>query len=418
MLKKRWWCLYLWGLAGILLMTGCEDAKNDGSEQTHEDLAQTEVRVAEVEIGSIAETISVTGSVFALHESRIYPKVAGRIEHIPVEEGERIVENQVLVRLEQQDFVLAQRRAEAALGTAKAALQQLRAGARGEDIRGAEATLFQAQASLEEARSDFERVSKLHEESVASRQMFDSAKARYEVARQAVRIASEQLKKSKSGPTAEDLRVAEAGVHEAEVGLEIAEQQLKDSTILAPFSGIVAEKLMNEGEMVSAVSAMAILRLVDTASVKIQAMLPEKELSRVRVGLEAFVEVEAYRGEQFPGQIRQISPVVDPVSRSFKLTIEIANPDSRLKPGMFARVKILSEQHDNTLLIPRPALSARNDETLIFVVENGEAEQRHVTIGLRTETELEILEGVQAGELVIIEGNYGLDHGERVKVVE
>ena len=415
MLKSLCCCVFV--LCCVVLMIGCKATKNEVSEQMHEDLAVTEVRIADVEIGTIVESISATGSVFACRESRIYAKVAGRIEEIAVDEGDRVLEDQILVRLEQQDFMLAQRRAVAAVDTAKAALRQLRAGARGEDIKGTEAALLQAKASLEEAKSDFERVGKLHEEAVASQQMFDSAKARYEVARQAVRIASEQLKKSKSGPTAEDLQVAEARVREAEVGLEIAEQQLLDSTILAPFAGIVAEKLMNEGEMVSAMSAMAILRLVDTKIVKVEATLPEKELNRIRIGLDAQVKVDAYRDEQFSGRIRQISPVVDPVSRSFKLTIEIPNTDFRLKPGMFAGVNILSKQHEKAHIIPRSALSANNGEHWVFVVKDGMAERRQVTLGLQTETTLEILSGLQPGEQVIIEGNYGLDNGARVRIV-
>lgn len=405
-------------LCCCVLMTGCGDGGNEEAEQTHEDLAVTEVRVAEAEIGQIVETISATGNVFALHESRIHSKVAGRVEQIPADEGDRVVKGQVLIRLEQEDFVLAKSRAEAALNTAKAALQQLKAGARGEDIKGAEAAVFQARASLEEAKSDFERVTKLHKEHVASQQMFDTAKARHEVARQAVRIASEQLKKAKSGPTTEDLQVADARVREAEVGLEIAEQQLKDSTILAPFAGIVAEKLMNAGEMVSAMSAIAILRLVNVESVKIQATLPEKEMSRVRVGLGALVDVDAYSNEQFSGRIRKISPIVDPASRSFKLTIEIPNPDFRLKPGMFARVQIHSEQHDKAVLIPRPSLNTSNGQHSVFITEKGVAKRRHVAIGMQNESTIEILDGLQAGERVIIEGNYGLNDGGKIRIKE
>jgi multidrug resistance efflux pump len=398
------------------LLTACEQSKETKtSEQIVEQQQVTEIRTAEAKIGRMVSAIAVTGAVFALREARILPKVSGRVERIMVVEGEQAEKGQVLVQLEQQDFLLAKHRAEAALGTANAAFQQLLAGARSEDIQQAQAALSQARASLEEAKGDYERIKRLHDENVASQQMHDAAKARYTIARQSVNIAFQSLKKAKTGPTEEDIQVAKARVREAEVGLEIAEQQLQDSTVQSPFPGIIAEKFVNEGEIVSSISPSPLFWLVEMRTVKIECAIPESELSRVEPGSEATIEVDAYPEDQFVGDITRISPVVDPASLTFKVTIEIPNSDYRLKPGMFARVNIVAEVHENTVIVPRSAVTRTNGKEVVFVIEGDTAVLREVIVGLQDEEFVEIIQGIQAGERVIIEGNYGLENGTRVQ---
>jgi len=417
-MMKRYYSLYfIVFFCCLWIVLGCNEPRNNNdNEDIVEEQRVTEVRTTKATIGRIVSDISTTGTVFALREARILPKISGRIETILVSEGERVEQDQVLVRLEQQDFLLSKHRAEAALGTANAALQQLLAGARGEDIQGAKAALSQTRASLEEAKGEHDRIKRLYEARVASQQMYDTVKARYKIAQQSVRIASENLKKATAGPTEEDVLVTKARVREAEVGLEMAEQQFNDSVIRAPFSGIIAEKSLNEGELVSSMSPLALLRIVDIDVVKIECAIPENEMSRVKSGAKANIAVDAYPEDQFTGSIASISPVVDPASRTFKITIEILNPDHRLKPGMFVRVKIITEIHDNTVLIPRLAVTLVDGKEAVFVAENDTAVLREATIGLRDEQFVEIVQGVQAGEQVIIEGNYGLEDGTKIKM--
>jgi HlyD family secretion protein len=366
-------------------------------------------------LGRIDRTIVTTGTVFAIRETRISPKVSGRIEAILVDEGDPVEVDQVLIRLRQEDFRLAKNQAEAALGIANAMLQQLLAGARQEDIQSAQAAVAQAEATLEEAQSEYERVKRLSEAQVASQQMYDAAKARYEIARHGLSIALEALKKAKTGPTKEDIQVAEARIREAEVGLQMADQQLHDSMIRAPFAGIVAEKFANEGEIVSSMSSSELIRIVDIETVKIECALPEKEMSQVFVGANALIGGDAYPDEQFPGKISQISPVVDPITRTFTVTINIPNADHRLKPGMFARVQIIAATHENAVLIPRSALTLVENKSVVFIAENDTAVLREVKAGLQDEDTIEILEGLQGNEQVIIEGNYGLENGTKIQ---
>ena len=117
---------------------------------------------------------------------------------------------------------------------------------------------------------------------------------------------------------------------------------------------------MNEGEIVSSMSPSEIIRLVNIDTVKIQCAIPEKEMSQVQPEGQAHIEADAYAGEQFPGRIRTISPVVDPASHTFKVTIEIPNTDHRLKPGMFARVQLITETHENVTLVPRSAITTND----------------------------------------------------------
>ena len=294
-MKRRHRMLGCFWLCALWLFCSCQNVQEQESEQkTDADTRVTLVRTAEATLGRIDRTISTTGTVFAIRETRISPKVSGSIEAILVDEGDPIEADQVLMRLRQEDFRLAKNQAEAALGTANAMLQQLLAGARQEDIQSAQAAVAQAQATLEEAQSEYERVKRLSEAQVASQQMYDAAKARYEIARHGLSIALEALKKAKTGPTEEDIQVAKARIREAEVVLQMADQQLHDSMIRAPFAGIVAEKSANEGEIVSSMSSSELIRIVDIETVKIECALPEKEMSLVFVGAAALIGVDAY----------------------------------------------------------------------------------------------------------------------------
>ncbi len=137
----------------------------------------------------------------------------------------------------------------------------------------------------------------------------------------------------------------------------------------------------------------------------------------MRVGREVEIKFSAYPGQIFKGKTKAISPIIDPEDKTCTVVIEVDNPQEQIKPGMHAEVEIPAEIHEDILLIPQEAVLVRGRK-LAFVVEEGLAKWRYIQVGLENEDYAEVLEGVEEGELVIVEGHFTLAHDAKVKIIQ
>jgi RND family efflux transporter MFP subunit len=153
-------------------------------------------------------------------------------------------------------------------------------------------------------------------------------------------------------------------------------------------------------------------------TVKIKAPISERDISRIRPGLNARIRVDAYPREVFQGVVRLISPTIDPASRSGDVEIVAANPDYRLKPGMFAKISLALEERHNVLLVPRQALRLRGNEASVFVVQDNKAHLRRVTMGLQNDTQVEIVDALTLGVIIIVAGHHKLKDKAPIKIVQ
>ena len=185
------------------------------------------------------------------------------------------------------------------------------------------------------------------------------------------------------------------------------------TTIRAPFSGTITERHQNVGNM--ARSGDALFTLVDLNTLLIYTHLPEMEWSHVAVDQEVILETDTLPDGEFRGSVLRVSPIINPQNGTFKVTIKIDDPDWRLKPGMFVRVKILADQHEDVILIPKIALLEDNE---VFVVrEDTVATRVPLTLGLQDADVTEIREGLSPGDLVVIAGHRSMKDSTRVKIV-
>jgi membrane fusion protein (multidrug efflux system) len=259
-------------------------------------------------------------------------------------------------------------------------------------IKEAKAFLEEGQAQLKNLEATLKRNQKLFEEGVLDSQRFDDV------------------------TTERDLALAR--VQRMRATLERAEQDLKDSVITAPFAGFIVEKIMNEGEMATTMPPSNIFHLVDTSSVKIECGIPEDKKTSIIIGKEAFIEVDAYPGEAFTGKITTVNPLVDISTRTFKIKIEISNPDFRLESGMFARIRLIERESRGALLIPQRVIIEEESAKKVFIVENERAVEKFITIGIIDPPLAEIIQGVSEGEIVVTEGFYALKNGIKVIIKE
>jgi RND family efflux transporter MFP subunit len=223
---------------------------------------------------------------------------------------------------------------------------------------------------------------------------------------------------------ARDSEIISLEVYDAALGqLESAEAQLMNAeinfnytSVKAPFDGIVVDRLVKLAENVTANQELFRFSEFDPLLCKIQ--VPEKELSRLRKGQTAYINVEAWPGERFQSTVLRISPVVDATTGTIRVTLQV-RARGKLSPGMFARVFLVTDTHENAVVMPKRALSIESLRDIVFVVnDEGQAVRRDIELGYE-ETELvEVLSGLEVGERVIVVGQDGLTDGTPIQVLK
>jgi membrane fusion protein, multidrug efflux system len=196
---------------------------------------------------------------------------------------------------------------------------------------------------------------------------------------------------------------------------DIASLSLSYSEIRAPFAGIVSERHVKLGQEIA--TGTSVFRVTDPTPLKAAVYVPERELARLKPGQAASISVDALAGRSFPATVKLVAPTVDSATATFKVTLEVADPKGDLKPGMFARVGIVFERRAEALTIPRIALLDTDGASNVFIVKAGKAEQRAIKTGLSNAGKVEVVEGLDGTEQVIVVGQNGLKDGNPIRVV-
>ncbi len=197
---------------------------------------------------------------------------------------------------------------------------------------------------------------------------------------------------------------------------DLAKLAVSNATIVAPISGIVSERMVKVGNMVQ--TSSPVLRITDFSPLLAVMHVPERELNKIQIGQKATVKVDALASSRFEGIVERISPIVDRATGTFKVTIEVADKSSLLKPGMFGRVTILYDTHEDSILIPKSAVMFNGNDTTVFVVADTIAIRRPVSIGMADDQSTEIVAGLAVGDNVITIGQNNLRDSSRVEIIQ
>jgi membrane fusion protein (multidrug efflux system) len=217
--------------------------------------------------------------------------------------------------------------------------------------------------------------------------------------------------------SAEDFERVSAELQAQKAAYELAVLDLEYTSIRAPISGYVSERLIRAGNLVKLHDPVYRVTSYDPLLAVLH--VPERELSILRKGLLVSMALDAWPGKEFSGEIIRISPVVDPGTGTFRVTAVVRDGDSMLKPGLFGRVEVLYDLHENVPVIPRSAVITEDERNHVFVVdEAGSASRRNVRLGYEREGLVEVLTGVASGEVVVTAGKGSLSDGAQVEVID
>ena len=373
---------------------------------------------------SAALVLNATGYIVAHHKIEVAAKVIGKVAWIGVEKADRVRQGQVLVRLEDDEYRAQVQQAQGQLANLQARLLQLEHGSRPEEIEVAKANLGVAQADMENARVNLERVKKLVTEGVLAQQALDDAQARYDG--QVARVASLQKTHdlARIGPRQEEIDSVRGQVEQARGAVAFAETQLANTVIRAPVTGTILERAVEKGEFVTTSfvgdrgAKGYVVSLADLNDLQVELDIAQNDFAKLQPHQKGIVTTDAFPDRKYEGVIFEISPEANRQKATVQVKVKILKPDEFLRPEMNASVAFIAEEKPAaggsaaSHAIVVPASAVRNDS--VFVVVGGRAVRRPVKAGSATAHGVAILQGLIGGEDLIVSPPADLKDGDRV----
>ena len=316
------------------------------------------VELGTLKRGKVSAYLTVVGNLIGEQTVDIAPRTGGRLLDVNVKLGDRVRRGQVLAKVEDREIVEQVRQAEASQEVSKA-------------------TIRQREADLKVAELNFERSKNLYQRQLLAKQSLDDAESRY-------MAAVAQFDLSKAQLTQNDARLQELRIN------------LQNTQVVSPVDGFVGKRSVDPGAMVNTNTAIA--SVVDISKLRLVANVVEKDLRMVSAGDMAVVEVDAYPGEKFNGKIARVSPVLDPATRTAAMEVEIPNSDYRLKPGMYARIALTVEEHDQALVLPKTAIVDYQSTRGVWVPNDSDrAMFVPLKLGIENSEQIEVVGGLEEG---------------------
>lgn len=354
-------------MAGVVVAAGLAALLLSGKKAVVEVSA---VRTIEASEG--ATLLNASGYVTPRRRATVAAKITGRVQELLVEEGMRVKEGQVLAKIDSSD-------ADARLKAAEA------------DLSVAQATLDELQVSIEDAGRTYRRVNDLYTKGVASKDAYDSAKAAYDVLKARLETTQQQIAAARARR-------------------EMALTDIENCVVRAPFSGIAVSKDAQIGEMVSPISAgggftrTGISTIVDMESLEIEVDVNEAYLAKVTVGQKVDATLDAYPDWHIPAAVRTIIPTADRQKATVKVRISFDRLDPKILPDMGVKVSFLSkkEGRGSMRVVRRSGIVDEEGMPVAYVFNDGRVQRRPVKTGEVFESDIEILDGLADGELVIV----------------
>jgi len=386
--------------AGGEAATGAgSSVSNSGGQPEAAEAQPLAVKAVPAVKGDLVIGLKSPGEAFTDRMVIVKAEVGGVIKTLNVTEGRHVREGELLVELDEREYRLRLEKQQALrLKYLSDVLLEKRFA--GPEIKASQETLDR----VAKAKSAFEDAEARFAKGLIPRLEFENAQRDYE------------LVLIESGGRREEVMASSKNLTQSEIDVKIAQMELDKTRIMAAFSGIVTDIKVSPNEHLSA--GRELFTLVNISRIKVKAKVLESEIGKMKVGREVDVRFAAYPGKVFKGVVDAISPVVNADDKTCAVHIAVGNPTEEIKPGMHAEVEIAAEIYNDRLLVPQDAVLTRSGRKLVFVVEDGLAKWRYVEIGVENERFVEILDGVKAGEMVIVEGHFTMAHDARVAVRE
>jgi HlyD family secretion protein len=368
-----------------------------------------EVVVEPIKRGNLVKTVVASGHFETPFRVEVGAQMSGIVTDVLVDEGQIVKAGQELVHLDAREVNASVVQAQGALAQAEARLRQL------SDLTlpAAKATLAQAQASLIDAQNIFDRTSSLFKSGFSPNSALDEAQKNLDIAKAQIRNADLQV--FTASPDGSDYVVAETQINQARATLEAAQSRLAYTTIVAPRDGVLISRNIEKGSVVQSVKALFVL--APNGINQLVITIDEKNLGLIKIGETAMASADAYPDQKFEAKVSYINPSVDITRASIEVKLNVTNAPAFLRQDMTVSVDIEVAKSNNTLVTgTRFVHDLQTGQPWVLAADHGRADKKPVKTGLRGLSDVEILEGLSEGDLVIPSLS-GVLSGQRLRPV-
>jgi len=366
------------------------------------------VDVHEVTSGDLVQTVVASGRVTTPQRVSVAAVVTEAVARIPVEEGQKVRRGDVLIELDDRDERAAVAQAEAAVAQSEAKLRQLREAG----LPASKQAFVQAEANQRLARQQFERNRNLRAQGYISQSALDDATRNLDVANSQLDSARVQVATNSAGGA--DFEMAQTALQQSRAGLAVAKARLAQDVIVAPTDGVLIGRSVEPGDVVQPGRELMVLAPAGETQIVVQ--VDEKNLSKLKLGQSALASADAYPHDRFGAELFYINPGIDALRGSVEVKLRVTDPPAYLRQDMTVSVDIEVARRAATLVAPADTVfDAASTHPWVLVIEDHHAARKSVVLGLKGDGQIEILDGVAAGErLIRTASNPSL--GQRVRV--
>lgn len=387
--RRRSWSGPLFGLGVLLVLAGGVGFGARSYAAREDDVAATaawhrnlvpDVRVATVKASDGYSTVDLPATTSAFAAANIYARASGYIEKRNVDIGDHVKAGQLLAQITAPEL-------DHQITEAQAALVQ------------SQATLRQAQANLDLANVTNQRDVPLVQQGWATRQQGDTDRLTVQAQQAAV-------------------NQAQATIAAQQALLQVLNQQKDYQSVVAPFDGVITQRNIDVGSLVQAdaTSGTFMFTIMQSKVIRTQVYVPQDEAFGVEPGVEAVVRLPEIPDQTFPGKVTRIADAIQPDTRTLLTEIDVPNPGGVLKPGNYVTAELHIPRKTPSLLVPADAIVFNSDGVHVAVIEDGTVHQRKVTVARDLGTEVEVRDGVKAGDQVVLNPPVDLAEGSKVEV--
>ena len=425
-----------WGLWGLLLLTFAAVAwyVAFGSESVATLFPGTpEYQVYEAETATVV--FESSGYIVTESEILVSPKVPGTIVELHFEEGQVVTKGDLLAVLDDEQYQIDFQGAQASLQKAEARYNELKAGARPEEIERVQAALDRVKGDLAFAQKHLDRVRQLVNKKSRTAFHLEDAEAKFQRARQFVKETEAEWKILKQGPRQQQLDAAAADMAQAQAAADKAWYFLKSTKVYAPVNGKILRKNADPGETVRPEAfssagglSTSLCEMANLDNMEVEFQIPERDLQKAHVDQHCWIIPDAYPDRLYHGQVHRIRPVVNVTQGVVELVVKILESDESLLPRMNCRVQLLASDPESTdappVRIPSEAVRIEGEETVAFVLEGETARRRVIELTEGSHgnergpaTLVEVTRGLKPGDkLLLLKEGVNISDGETVRI--
>lgn len=419
-------------IVGVLAAAAACGSRAGANINANKQAITVDVATTQAIVKPIPTYFEATGNLAGDAQTDVAPAVGGKIVQVNFDVGSYVQKGSVLLRLDDRDARIRLETAEAvaeqqrkAVGQAVAALRQaqIRLGVKDGETFDIEtfSQVKSTRANLVLAEKELTRAERLFSTGDVSRSTLDQRRSQRDAllgqldeARSNAAVAVKAIKSAEAAVAS-----ARSGVATAETQVDQARKSLADTTVYAPISGYIAERVADLGEFISpSVPNSKIATIVRTGTLRLKIDVPEQSIGKVAAGQGISLQTSAYPDRNFAGTVVRMSPSLNTAARTLTVEAEVSNVDGLLKPGQFATVRITQSKPENAVMVPTSAVKTEGDINKVYVIKDGAAREALVQLGLLENGLIQVKQGIAEGDVIATSGLGELFDGVFVRQVD